>query len=82
MAALYDRTRSLWPLAGIHAAFNLLSVGPALLAGDVRQTYVTGSLPDLALLVAMTVLLVPVAVAAVASIVGATRGRGVTGGRG
>ena len=82
MAALYDRTRSLWPLAGIHAAFNLLSVGPALLAGDVRQTYVTGSLPDLALLAATTVLLIPVAVAAVASIVGAAGGRGVTGGRG
>ncbi|HJH43895.1 MAG TPA: CPBP family intramembrane metalloprotease [Rubneribacter badeniensis] len=82
MAALYDRTRSLWPLVGIHAAFNLLSVGPALLAGDVRQTYVTGSLPDLALLAATTVLLIPVAVAAVASIVGAAEGRGVTGGRG
>lgn len=82
MAALYDRTRSLWPLVGIHAAFNLLSVGPALLAGDVRQTYVTGSLPDLALLATTTVLLIPVAVAAVASIVGAARGRGVTGGRG
>lgn len=82
MAALYDRTRSLWPLVGIHAAFNLLSVGPALLAGDVRQTYVTGSLPDLALLAATTVLLIPVAVAAVASIVGAAGGRGVTGGRG
>ena len=82
MAALYDRTRSLWPLAGIHAAFNLLSVGPTLLAGDVRQTYVTGSLPDLALLAVTTALLVPVAVAAVASIVGVAGGRGVTGGRG
>ncbi|WP_417133623.1 CPBP family intramembrane glutamic endopeptidase [Rubneribacter badeniensis] len=82
MAALYDRTRSLWPLAGIHAAFNLLSVGPTLLAGDARQTYVTGSLPDLALLAVTTALLVPVAVAAVASIVGVAGGRGVTGGRG
>lgn len=62
MAAVYVATRNLWMLAGVHAAFNLLSTGPLLFAGGMQQTYVTGSLFDLALLAGTVVLLIPPAV--------------------
>ncbi|OUO91123.1 hypothetical protein B5F40_04310 [Gordonibacter sp. An230] len=68
MAAMYLRMRNLWTLAGVHAAFNLLSAGPLLLGGGVLQTYVTGSGSDLALLAVTTALLVPAAIAAVVRI--------------
>lgn len=67
MAAAYLSTRNLWVLAAVHAAFNLASTGPLLLAGDVQQTYVTGNPFDLALLAATTALLVPSAIAAYGS---------------
>ena len=64
MAAVYLATRNLWVLVAVHAAFNMVSTGPLLLAGDMQQTYATGNPFDLALLALTTVLLVPPAVAA------------------
>lgn len=65
MAAWYFRTRSLWPVAGAHAAFDALSVAPSLVVADnVPSTYITGSAADLAVLSAVTLLLIPPAVAA------------------
>lgn len=65
MAALYVHTRSLWVAAGVHGMFNLLYLGPALMAGGMPSTYATGNPADLALLVATTFLFIfPVCVAA------------------
>ena len=68
MAMVYFKTRNLWTLVGVHAAFNLFYSAPPLLAGDVQQTYVTGNPFDLVLLAATTLLLVPPALAAVRSV--------------
>lgn len=67
MAAMYFKVRNLWPLVGVHAAFNLLYAGPLLLADVVQQTYVTGSTCDLVLLAATVVLLLPAVWAAIRS---------------
>lgn len=67
MAALYVAARNLWQLAAVHAAFNLAYIGPLLLMGGFQQTYVTGDVGDLALLVVTTALLVPAAIAAARS---------------
>lgn len=67
MAAAYAATRNLWALAFAHAAFDLLYIGPLLLAGDLQRAYVTGDVGDLALLVVTTALLVPAAIAAARS---------------
>lgn len=64
MAAVYAATRNLGVLVAVHAAFNLVSTGPLLLAGDLQQTYATGNPFDLVVLAATTVLLVPPAAAA------------------
>ena len=64
MAALFVRTGNLWVVAGVHGLFNLLYTGPALLAGSVSTTYVTGNPAELALLIVMTLVLVPPAVVA------------------
>lgn len=64
MASVYVVTRNLWALAILHGAFNLVYIGPLMLAGAFRQTYVTGDLFDLVLLAATTLLLVPAVLAA------------------
>lgn len=64
MAALFVRTRSLWVVAGAHGLFDVACLGPVMLVEGAPQPYVTGSVADLALLVLVTVLLVPPAVVA------------------
>lgn len=62
MAGVFARSRNLWLICGLHAAFNALSEGPLFLAeGALPVTYLTGSLTDVALLAASVVLLVPAA---------------------
>ena len=63
LAGVYLQTRSLWPVAGVHALFDALYLGPAMLAGGSLQVaYVTGAPSDLAVLAATTLLLVPAVV--------------------
>ena len=65
MAGVFARTGSLWLLVGAHAAFNALSEAPLfVLTGSLPSTYATGQPADLAVLLATTVLLVPLAVSA------------------
>lgn len=65
MAAVYFRTQSLWPAAGVHAAFDALSLAPMLAAtGAAPTTHVTGQPADLVPLVAVALLLVPLVLAA------------------
>ena len=69
LAAAYARSRSLWPIAGFHALFDLVYLAPAMLAGGALSTsYVTGSPLDLALLAATIALLAPPTAAAGASL--------------
>ena len=63
LAGVYLQTRSLWPVAGVHALFDALYLGPAMLTGGSLQVaYVTGAPSDLAVLAAATLLLVPAVV--------------------
>lgn len=57
MAALYLKGGSLWFLAGIHAAFDLVYLGPTLFSTGVQPAYVTGGFGDAAVLAATTLLL-------------------------
>lgn len=63
MAGVLARTGNLWLLVGTHAAFNALSEAPLFaLTGALPATYATGQPDDLAVLLATTVLLVPLAI--------------------
>lgn len=65
LALLYCRTRSVWPCATLHAAFNVLYLGPSLLvSGVVATTYASGQASDLAILAATTAMLAIAAVCA------------------
>ena len=65
LALLYCRTRSVWPCAALHAAFNALYLAPGLLAaGSLATTYATGQLPDLVMLASTTAILAIAAVLA------------------
>lgn len=58
MACMYQRTRSLWKCAGLHALFDVLYLGPAVVAaGAFPDTYAVGSVPYLVMLVATIALL-------------------------
>lgn len=56
MAALCLKGCSLWFLAGIHAAFDLVYLGPIMFATGVQPAYVTGGFGDAAVLAATTLL--------------------------
>lgn len=60
LAVVYQTARNLWAIAGFHALFDLLYLGPAmLLTGTLQNTYVTGLVGDLVVLVVTTILLIP-----------------------
>lgn len=62
LAVVYQTARNLWAIAGFHALFDLLYLGPTmLLTGSLQSTYVTGLAGDLVGLVITTILLIPAA---------------------
>lgn len=69
LAAVYRRTRSLWPAAVLHALFDLFYLAPMMaVAGRLEVSYLTGDLVDLAILALSTILLAPAAIVAVRSL--------------
>lgn len=64
MAALFLETGSFWAVALIHAAFDMLRLGPGLMDGALLGMHATGSAADLAVLAAAAALLAPPAAAA------------------
>lgn len=64
MAVLYLKGCSLWFLAWVHAAFDLVYLGPIMLATGMQPVYVTGGFDDLIVLAATTILLLAPARAA------------------
>lgn len=63
MASLYERTRNLWLVIGVHASYNVLSEGPTmLLTGSLPQGYATGNPYDLAVLILSIVLVAPLVI--------------------
>ncbi len=65
LAVVFVHTRNLWIVVGIHSLFDLLSLGPTLiLTGLPQTTYATGSLVDMAVLAAITALLIGAAIVA------------------
>ena len=64
MAVLFLETGSFWAVALIHAAFDMLRLGPGLMGGALLGMHATGSAADLAVLAVAAALLAPPAAAA------------------
>ncbi len=65
IAVVFVQTRNIWLIAGFHAAFNLLYLGPLMLVTGSQNSHVTGDFVDLVILIATTaILIVPITVAA------------------
>lgn len=74
MAVVYAQSGNLWLAVGAHAAFNALSELPSFVSnGLLVETYVTGNLADLVVLLGTIALFVPLAAVAARSLAQADR---------